>query len=79
MRRFWSFDIARKASGSGVSMFGDEARLAHQGEDPPVLRQVQRRLAGEAQRVAAAGLPLDEVRERSITAFWLPMKLSSTR
>ena len=43
---------------------GDEARRAHEGEHPLVLREIQRRLAGEAQRVAPAGLPLDEVREQ---------------
>ncbi len=43
---------------------GNEARRAHAGEHPLILREIQRRLAGEAQRISAAGLLLDEVREQ---------------
>ena len=41
----------------------DEARLAHEREHALVRGDVQRRLAREAQRVAVAHLPLDQVRQ----------------
>ena len=40
-----------------------EARRAHEGEHPLVLGDVEGRLAGETERIAIAGLPLDQVRQ----------------
>ena len=66
MALFWSLRMALSASASGVSMptnTREELRLAHQFEDLGLLGDVERRLAGELQRVAVLLLPGDEVRK----------------
>ena len=56
-----------------------EHRLAHQLEDLRPLGDVERRLAGERQRITVALLPFDEMRQQLATARLWAMKLSSTK
>ena len=58
---------------------GREVRLAHQLQQLVVLRDVERHLGHELDRIAVRLLPLGErVRAAALASFLLPMKLSST-